>query len=458
MIDRTLVPMDARLPAAADVPASTRRRPTTLDERTLVPAMLPIVTLNGHSSIPSNLPLESIAARVVVPRDIQREAYSVVEDISIPLQVTDMDQRIAVPQNSAPPEPSASLPVVDTDLVDPDIFTTGEVHLIAAPPSPEKARADLVTRVSSVALHVLLIAAILLQARLFPKHEPTAEEVDIARKQLTLLLPPGAFESSKPSSRPVQRPPAVHVDPRVLRRVAPPIERPVTPAPAPAPEKPVKELPSAPVPQPHAVAPEPQTSAPMPKVDNPKPGLRLETPDTPQPHPALQLPQESARRSIQDSLRDAKRSDDGGGRYGNIAPIPRPSPSGGGRGGGGQSAGTMGNQVQILTPTEGVDFNDYIRRVVASVQRNWYAVMPESAQLGDQGRVALQFRIMSDGSVPADEPTRVIPSGKEPLDRAAISAIRSSNPFEPLPPAFKGPFIELRFYFLYNLPLSAAYQ
>jgi hypothetical protein len=101
MIERTLVPQDARLPAAADLAASARRRPTTMDERTLVPAMLPIVPLNGHSNIPTNLPLQSIAARVVVPRDIQREAYSVVEDVSIPLQVTEMDQRIAVPQNGA---------------------------------------------------------------------------------------------------------------------------------------------------------------------------------------------------------------------------------------------------------------------------------------------------------------------------------------------------------------------
>ena len=122
MIARTLVPQDAQLPAAGDVAASTRRRPTTMDERTLVPAMLPIVTLNGHSSIPSNLPLESIAARVVVPRDINREAYAVVEDVSVPLQITDMDQRIAVPQDSAAPETSESLPAVDTELVDPGHF------------------------------------------------------------------------------------------------------------------------------------------------------------------------------------------------------------------------------------------------------------------------------------------------------------------------------------------------
>jgi outer membrane biosynthesis protein TonB len=71
--------------------------------------------------------------------------------------------------------------------------------------------------------------------------------------------------------------------------------------------------------------------------------------------------------------------------------------------------------------------------------------------LGDKGVVSLQFRIMRNGSVPVDEPVRVHASGKEPLDRAAISSIRTSNPFEPLPPAFSGPYIELRFTYYYNL-------
>jgi TonB family protein len=95
-------------------------------------------------------------------------------------------------------------------------------------------------------------------------------------------------------------------------------------------------------------------------------------------------------------------------------------------------------------------------RVLASVRRNWYAVMPESAQLGDQGRVVLEFSIRRDGSVPDADPERLLGSGKEPLDRAAVSAIRSSNPFDHLPPAFSGPEIRLRFIFLYNLPIEAA--
>jgi len=65
MIPRLLVPLNAR-PPAVDTP-TTRRRPSTLDKRTLVPAMLPIVPLDGRTNIPTSWPLESIAARTVVP-------------------------------------------------------------------------------------------------------------------------------------------------------------------------------------------------------------------------------------------------------------------------------------------------------------------------------------------------------------------------------------------------------
>ena len=453
MISRILVPIDARPPAAVDTPTQ-RRRPTIMDERTLIPAMLPIVQLDGHSTIPTNLPLESIAARVVVPRDVNREAYGVREDLSTPVQPSDMDQRIAVPLGAAPPETSAYPLHVPEDLVGPDIFSTGEVQLIVPEQTEEKTKWQLVTRFSSIAFHILLFVALMFQSKLFPPHEPTQAELDLAQRQMVVLLPPGALEALKPSKRPAQPTPKVHVDPRVLREVAPRI----APAPAPQPERPVRELPNAPVPKPNDVQPDPQPSAPTPKMDVPKPALKLEAPESPQPQRGLILPKNSPSRSIQDSLRDAARSPSAGGRSGAvIGPMPR---SGGALGGGGSqgSGGTYGNGYEILTPTAGVDFSDYMARVVAAVRRNWYAVMPESAQLGDRGRVALQFRIMKNGSVPDGEPVRLLGSGKEPLDRAAVSAIRSSNPFEPLPPAFSGPYIELRFYFLYNLPIEAAYQ
>jgi len=450
MISRILVPKDAQLSADADT-TTQRRRPTTMDERTLVPAMLPVVVLDGKSTIPTNLPLESIAMRVVVPRDVNQEAYGVKEDFSSPLQPTDMDARIAIPIGAAPPlviEPPKS--IHSTEVIEPDIFMTGEVNLNPAPDRYAIGSEQLITRASSVVFHILLAIFIILLPKIFPPHVQTQEEIDLARKQLVYLLPPGAFEPSKPSPRPA--PPAVKVDPRILREVAP------TLAPAPAPERVVKELPSAPIPKVDTPPVDSQQSLTLPKIDAPKPALKLEVPEAPQPHKGLILPKSSTSRTLEDSIRDATRNPDAGGRSGAISgPMPhsRGTPGGGGSQG---SGGTFGNGYQILTPTEGVDFSDYMARVVAAVRNNWYAVMPESAMLGDKGRVALQFRIMKNGSVPAGEPERLIGSGKEPLDRAAISAIRSSNPFEPLPQAFSGPFIELRFYFLYNLPIEAAYQ
>ena len=152
-------------------------------------------------------------------------------------------------------------------------------------------------------------------------------------------------------------------------------------------------------------------------------------------------------------MNDAARS---GGNTGVQFGGPGPAaPRADGMPGGGGGQGYYGGNLQILTPTEGVDFTNYLARVLASVKNSWYAVIPESARLGEKGRVVLRFKIMRDGSVPGIEPILEGSSGREPLDNAALSSIRASNPFEPLPSAFSGPYIELRFIFLYNLPLNA---
>jgi TonB family protein len=446
MIPRILVPEGARLSATADT-TTQRRRPTTLDERTLVPAMLPIIELDGKSSIPRSLPLESIAARVVVPRDVNQEAYNVKENTSTPVQPTDMDERIAIPKGGAPLEMTKGPLIPPGDIVDLDVFMTGEVNLLTKPQTEEKTKWDLITRVSSFAFHIVLFATIILWAKIFPPHVPTKDEIDLANRQLT-WIPPESSYAPKPKAEPrPAAPPAVHVDPKVINKVAPPV-----PQPAPRPETPKKDLPDAPVPKAQETPREIET--PAPKPDAPKAPLKLDVPDMPTPQPGLKLPKNS---SIQDSMHDALKAPSSGGKTGAvIGPGPRSGPSPGGGGGHGQ--GTFGNGYEILTPTEGVDFSDYMQRMLENVRRNWYAVMPQSALLGDRGRVLLRFKIMANGGVPSDDPSREMGSGKEPLDRAAVSAIRSSNPFEPLPPAFHGPFIEIRIMFLYNLPIEDAYK
>jgi outer membrane biosynthesis protein TonB len=446
MIPRSLVPFDAR---PSTLEPSVRRRPSSLDDRTLVPAGLAPTPLETKTNIPLNLPLESIAERFVVPRDVKPEAYQVAEVSTLPPQPSDLDERITVPLGAASPEIVPPPAPASDELVEKDVFLTGEVQFLANEEVREKqARKNLKDRAYSIVIHAALIALLIYQPRLFSRRPPTAAEQEIARKQMVLLLPPGAFESSRPEPRVVTPPPKVKVDPRILRKIAPP-------EPAPTPVQPrvdPKELPSAPVPQPSAVPP----PAPTPKQEVAA-APKLETPDAPVAHPNLTLPKSSSG-TLRDTLQDLSRS--AATRSGTYAPDPRgglpPGAGGGHQGAGGPGIG-MG-PVQILTPTEGVDFNDYIQRVIASVRRNWYAVMPESAQLGDKGIVVLEFSIHRDGSVPGNEPDKLRGSGKEPLDRAAISAIRSSNPFDHLPAAFSGPEIRLRFIFLYNLPVEAAYQ
>jgi TonB family protein len=453
MIPRSLVPFDAR---PSTLQPTARRRPSTLDDRTLVPSGLPVAPLETKSNIPANLPLESIAARFVVPRDINPEAYQVVEDAhALPPQPSEMDERITVPLGAAPPEIIPPPALIHTDLVERDVFLTGEVNFLSDEEATKKKnRQNLLERAYSIAIHAAIIALLIWPPKFFRHRQPTAEDQEIARNQMRLVLPPGAFELSRPEVR-VTPPPRVKVDPRVLRKIAPPE---VVPEPTPQPKAVIKELPSAPSAQPNASQPPPP--APTPKTEAPPNSApKLETPDAPKRQPNLVLPKNSGN-PLRDTLHDMSRNSATGGKSGGFAaPVPRAPADGSGRlGGGGAQGGGMNGAYQILTPTEGVDFSDYMARVLASVRRNWYAVMPESAQLGDRGRVVLEFSIRRDGSVPGDDPQRLLGSGKEPLDRAAVSAIRSSNPFDHLPPAFSGPEIRLRFIFLYNLPLDAANQ
>ncbi|MGB2666737.1 MAG: TonB C-terminal domain-containing protein [Candidatus Acidiferrum sp.] len=443
MIPRILVPQGARPPA--NVEPSTRRRPTSLDERTLVPSTLPIVVLDGHSTIPNNLPLEAIATRVVVPRDLNIAELQKPDDSHLPAQPTEMDERITVPQGAAPPEVLPGNLYVSEDLVQPDIIQTGELSFLPSEEKQKRPVGEMVVAIVSLLLNLVFVVGLV---EILAYHTRSKEVDEIGRKQIEVLLPPGALESLKPTAPPAPRP-AVKVDPREIRRMAPTITPPpVQPPPQPQPEPPKRELPSAPAPKANIVPPTPKP-ADGNKGDLPKPQVQLEQPNMPVPQSGLNLPKST---SPGDMIRDAARATE---KMNTPAPIGGGGPiPGAGRGQGG-GRGSANGAIQMLTDNEGIDFNDYLRRVYLTVKQNWFAVMPASVQLGDQGVVSLQFKIMRDGSVPDGDPQRVFGSGKEPLDRAAISSIRASNPFPTLPAQFKGPYIELRFTYYYNMPIPS---
>ena len=441
MIPRVLVPKDVR-PASGEPAARPRRLSTALDERTLVPVDLPVIRLDGRTSIPAHLPLDVLAARVVVPRDMPAKPLETITTIPQHVPLTVLDTRVAVPKDSRLPEVELKGPFpIDRwpEVLEPDVITTGEVNLLAKPVEERESSWRWASRVSSAVFHTLLIVFIMLQPKLFPYRPPTQAELDLARRQLSFIyLPPSVSDVPKlphPPAEPTS--PLMRVDPRVLRQVAPPTELQPLPG-APERERVQRELPAAPTPQlPPGGSGQQSRSAPREQV-------RLESPKAPENPSGLLLPRTSPGKALHDSLRDALKNP-GGGAGGFGGPVPSP-------GGGGGSY--LGGNVEMLTPTEGVDFTNYLARVLVGVKRNWYAVIPESARLGEKGKVVLQFRILKDGNVPYPEPWLVGTSGKEPLDRAALSSIRGSSPFEPLPPAFSGPYIELRFIFLYNLPLD----
>ena len=112
------------------------------------------------------------------------------------------------------------------------------------------------------------------------------------------------------------------------------------------------------------------------------------------------------------------------------------------------SPGKTGSNLELLSDPMGVDFRPYLIRILAAVRRNWQSVIPESARLGQRGRVIVQFSVDRHGRVP--KLVIAAPSGAPALDRGAVAGISASNPFPPLPSEFKGEQIRLQFTFTYN--------
>jgi len=103
--------------------------------------------------------------------------------------------------------------------------------------------------------------------------------------------------------------------------------------------------------------------------------------------------------------------------------------------------------VDILSDTQGVDFGQYLQRILQDVRRNWYILIPPSAEM-KKGKLAIEFAIMKDGQVARMR--LVATSGDVVLDRAAWGGITASNHFPPLPSDFTGPYLALRVRFYYN--------
>jgi len=438
MIPRTLVPRNVRPVDKDEVKRRPSRVSTYMDDRTVVPSELSDAPpLDGKTTIPMHLPLGVLVDRTLVPRSMPVKAMERSEPYGENVSIAILDARVVVPAYVEPlaPEEIKSLerpPEMTEELreiVEPDIFTTGDANLLIEPEEKTNAKSELIRVIGSVVFHAALILLLIFAPKWIP--QPTQEE--IARNTL-----PTTWMYSPPSlPEPPKVTPKVEVSPKTLNKVAPPIEKP--PAPAPPVERPAAELPEAPQPR-ASITPAP--AQPQPSIPQPPAPSRLEPvlPAQPNNRVDLGLSRATPGRLIENQMQSAAREGQG------QAPLYVPGgPAPGGRGPG------MGYGVDILSDTQGVNFDPYIRRLLAALKRNWEAVMPESARMGERGVVFTTFTINPDGSVSAPDPVLERTSGKEPLDNAAMAAIHASNPFEPLPKEFHGPNLKLRIAFLYNL-------
>lgn len=215
-------------------------------------------------------------------------------------------------------------------------------------------------------------------------------------------------------------------------------QRPMQPAPpqqqAPPPQQQARATqPTPPTPQPQQALPSAPSATAGAKAREHAEQKAAKTPPT-QTQAANQQNQ-SVGEMIRQAERNAARSQGQGGDNGENAPVAHPG---------------MKSGVEVLSDTMGVDFGPYLRQVIQATQSSWDLLIPEAARppLLKKGKVAIQFIIMPDGSIKKMQ--LILPSGDVSLDRAAWGGITGAGPFHPLPKQFHGPYLALRFYFLYN--------
>lgn len=220
------------------------------------------------------------------------------------------------------------------------------------------------------------------------------------------------------------------------------MKRAAPPAPTQAPPAPQQQAAPSPAPQPQQ-APQPQVAQqpqqqPLPTSPLPQHPQQTAALDAPKPNFNTNRAATTGFGNLVKQAAQAARSG-GGGDYGANATPQHP----------GLQAG-----AEILSDTMGVDFGPYMRRLKQDIQRNWDPLIPESVRppILKQGVTGIRFVILPDGRI--GNILLETKSGDVALDKAAWGAITGEGQFPPLPKEFKGPYLELRCGFFYNMPVQ----
>ncbi len=228
-----------------------------------------------------------------------------------------------------------------------------------------------------------------------------------------------------------------------LRSTEPKIASPRPAAPAPREEPRPEPRPTPPSPSGLKIAPATAPpNLPMTSAPEPQPVPRRPTPpvvaDAPTPQPSARPNFNTGGSSASDMIENAVRT-------------ARP----GGNGGGGIRSNSRNGDVgmgpaEILSDTQGVNFNPYLQRILREIYDQWIPLIPEEARppLSKSGTTLIRFKINPDGSIGGvylDGSTH-----DSALNRAAWGSITGVGQFPPLPSQFHGPNLELRIHYLVN--------
>jgi len=349
--------------------------------------------------------------------------------------------------------------------VEPSASPDEDLHLLLLEQHGTEAGANLRAGLASFAVHLLIVPALIWLVFFAPQPPRLVTRgplIDV-RKAIHLTSPvlPKEKIAVPTQTEPNRSKPAMEVSVEGLRAHTPPKTfqppsnpKPATPPPGPivAPEPPkidapkiAQTTPALGMPNLPPAPPGPATAVPPPPAANQKPKMTFETPGAQfgAPKGTEQAKLAPPKASVDEAIRKASKPGGGGltvGDEGGESSNPFAPPS---------HRGTA-SSLELLSDPQGVDFRPYLTQILATVRRNWLAVIPESARLeGRRGRVLIQFIVDRSGRVP--KLVIATPSGAEALDRAAVTGISASHPFPPLPAGFKGDQVKLQFAFTYNM-------
>jgi hypothetical protein len=277
-----------------------------------------------------------------------------------------------------------------------------------------------------------VVVLIIFAPRVFPRTPefvvPTGESQD--RKLTSLTVPPEV-------QRAINNPPKLKPMPRQPAAGGPSAPAPQAP-PAPAQQAPPEQPQAQPRQSPQATAPPPVVQqSPLPQAP---PAQTAALPAAPTPsvtptRPNFGNPNTSAR----DMVQQATRAPHGGGGL-----------TMGGETGGPPEHRGLGTGVDILSDTEGVDFDPYLKKIMREIYETWLPLIPEEARppLNKQGETQIRFIILPDGRIGG-----MVLEGSthdDAINKSCWGSITGVGQFPALPSQFHGPKLELRVRYLVN--------